>query len=285
MNARTRNLVIAIAVMIAAGVAVWSVVDRRDERAEPDVASDTASSDAEAERLRTELDELRAEIETDRVAGLVRAGEADDEPTPRLVAGAAGSDTTFSHARHRDVQCLTCHSTSDAHGAVTVASPGECMACHHSPPVSNDCTSCHPVADFQGERRRRTETFALSVDAAVTRDLVFAHVQHSDVQCTDCHNEGVSRAAAAACTDCHEQHHRPEALCMQCHTAPPRASHTVAAHVGCAGAGCHDPSPIQGVPRTRTLCLVCHQELVDHERGRNCADCHALPPPRVGSGV
>lgn len=283
MSPRTRNLVIALAVLVVAGVAVWSLVDRGDEPAEPEVAADTASSDPETERLRTELDELRAEIEADRAAGLAE-GATDGEPTPQLVAGAAGSDATFSHSRHRDVACLTCHSTSDAHGEVTVATTGECMECHHSPPVSNDCTSCHRVTDFQGERRRTTETFELSVDDPVTRDLVFAHVQHSDVECSSCHTEGVRRAAAAACTACHEEHHRPEALCMQCHTAPPRASHTAAAHVSCAGSGCHDPSPIQGVPRTRTLCLVCHQELVDHERGRNCADCHALPPPRAEAG-
>jgi hypothetical protein len=34
------------------------------------------------------------------------------------------------------------------------------------------------------------------------------------------------------------------------------------------------------VPRTREFCLVCHQTMVAHRPGGNCAQCHALPAPR-----
>ena len=30
-------------------------------------------------------------------------------------------------------------------------------------------------------------------------------------------------------------------------------------HVGCTGAGCHQEVPFEGVPRTRNLCVACHQ--------------------------
>jgi hypothetical protein len=269
----TRPLVAAVAaiLVIAVGVGLWRASSgwraERDERVRAGADTMTAgpATDAELERLRTE-------IEAERAAERGAAG--------RGALARVRLDGPFSHARHRNVRCLDCHSMDEAHGTVTVASTEQCRSCHHTAPLTADCTRCHQEADFRGERRRVAQTFTLTVGDAVTRDLVFAHIQHRGTQCTACHGAPLTMAVTAECTDCHQEHHRPEAQCMGCHTAPPRAAHTVAAHLGCTAAGCHDPSPVAGVPRTRPFCLSCHQELVDHERGLNCADCHTLPPPR-----
>jgi hypothetical protein len=273
MTPRARTIVIAAAVT-AAGLVVWRIADRTGEHAAPDIEAEAATS------ADPELERLRAEIEAERAAERARAAEAE-RGTPRGPRSSLlATGESFSHARHRELPCLDCHSSADTHGAVTVADTRQCMGCHHAQPLAADCTRCHQNADFQGERRRIAHTFDLTVGEPVTRQLVFAHVQHREAACISCHVERLTLAATVTCTDCHEEHHRPGAQCMQCHTAPPRASHTVAAHLGCTAAGCHDPAPVAGVPRTRTFCLVCHQEMVDHESGLNCADCHTLPPPR-----
>jgi hypothetical protein len=52
------------------------------------------------------------------------------------------------------------------------------------------------------------------------------------------------------------------------------------AHVTCSGSGCHQDPPFDnGLPRTRAVCLVCHQDMKDHQPGRVCVDCHTLPSP------
>jgi hypothetical protein len=220
---------------------------------------------------------VRAEIEAQRAAEARARGEVDATRVARLTG------TAFSHARHRDLPCVQCHDVADSHGAVTVTDPRQCRDCHHAEPVAANCARCHREADFAGERRTMTQRFETTVAQPVTRELVFAHVQHRDVPCTSCHQAPSTLAVVPGCADCHSDHHQPQVQCMACHIAPPRAAHTVLAHLGCTGSGCHDPVPVAGVPRTRNFCLVCHQELVAHERGRNCADCHVLPPPRASA--
>ena len=89
--------------------------------------------------------------------------------------------------------------------------------------------------------------------------------------------------AGLECTSCHEQHHEPDTQCRACHVAPPDRAHNMRSHLTCAGAQCHDPVPFQGVPRTRELCLSCHQQQVNHQPGRNCAQCHTLPGSLPGA--
>jgi hypothetical protein len=87
------------------------------------------------------------------------------------------------------------------------------------------------------------------------------------------------------CDGCHEQHHEVDNNCASCHQQPPPSAHPVAqAHVTCSGSGCHNPPPFQGPPRTRTVCLVCHQQQKNHNPGRECTDCHALPTHRSSGG-
>lgn len=260
------RIVLAGAAVLLLVLGVWWITGRRST---PSVDG-TAARSAEQERV-------RAEIEAQRAAEAQGRAALSPDARARLVS------SDFSHARHRELPCTQCHDVSQSHGAVTVTDARQCRDCHHTAPLAADCARCHTPADFTGERRTVAQTFSTSVATSVTRDLSFAHAQHGGVQCTACHQTPGTLAVVPGCADCHRDHHQPQLQCMACHTAPPRAAHTVEAHLGCTAAGCHDPAPVAGVPRTRNFCLVCHQDQVDHERGGNCADCHRLPPPRAAA--
>jgi hypothetical protein len=202
---------------------------------------------------------------------------------PRVLRQAAPArrPLELSHARHREVECSACHDARESHGALTVTSVRDCRGCHHTQPVAADCAACHPTQDLGRASQPVRQTLRLSVAAPRERTLPFSHAAHGEVSCASCHREPLTLRSTASCTDCHEMHHRPSARCIDCHAAPPAGAHTASVHLGCGGAGCHDPVPaaVRDVPRVRNLCLSCHQSLVDHEPGGNCADCHQLPRP------
>lgn len=190
----------------------------------------------------------------------------------------------FSHGQHRDVDCLACHTTQGAHGALKITGLSDCRSCHHSTrsPVPGGCTACHadgprPAAPYEVER-----TMTFTVGAPRERDLPFDHADHTTQDCATCHTQGLELSAAAVdCTSCHEEHHEVGLECRSCHVPAPPSAHSVQVHVGCAAAGCHTDLPFGGgVPRQREFCLTCHQDKVDHRRDEpDCSECHRLPPP------
>jgi hypothetical protein len=270
MRGRAGILVAGAAAVLLVLGGVWWLTAQRRAASGDGVAADTAAASAEHERV-------RAEIEAQRTAEAQGRDASPPDARARLLS------RDFSHTRHRELPCTQCHDVSESHGAVTVTDARQCRDCHHTEPLAANCARCHTASDFAGERRTVVQTFSTSVATSATRDLVFTHAQHGGVQCTACHQAPGSLAVVPGCADCHQEHHQPNLQCMACHTAPPRAAHTVQAHLGCTAAGCHDPAPVTGVPRTRNFCLVCHQDQIDHERGGNCADCHRLPPPRAAA--
>jgi hypothetical protein len=202
------------------------------------------------------------------------------ESTPRrLPAG-----LHFRHDEHTSVACGTCHGAGARHGTVRVTGREDCRACHHTMPLVSDCTRCHVVDEVRATSFAVTKALEIrigSLDRPV-RTIVFDHANHWRTNCSVCHTGGVDleTARGADCSGCHLEHHEPTATCRNCHETPAPGAHDRNAHFGCGGAGCHDPVPaaIRSAPRTRELCLACHRDLVDHESGRNCADCHILPP-------
>jgi hypothetical protein len=195
----------------------------------------------------------------------------------------------FQHGDHAGVECTSCHTSTEAHAVVSLATILDCRSCHHTQPLSQSCSDCHTAEDAP------TETFALMRPVSFTvgpsgavREQRFAHSVHSAVDCASCHTEGLARAVPADldCASCHEEHHTPETNCASCHRVAPVEAHPPSeAHVTCSGAACHQSVPFQSVPRTRAFCLGCHQDQVDHEPGGVCVSCHALPAPRPGGGL
>ena len=187
--------------------------------------------------------------------------------------------TIFRHANHRNVECSSCHVSTESHGAITVTEIADCRSCHHAGAPANDCASCHRQPELSSlapitvpQRLDFTVT-----DAPVGRSLPFTHADHAGPTCATCHQAGLTRPLdTGACATCHSEHHTVGGTCMSCHEQPAATAHTVESHVTCGGSGCHNNPAYTGLPRDRQGCLTCHQDLVEHRPGQECAECHAL---------
>jgi hypothetical protein len=202
------------------------------------------------------------------IAGVPAAGPA-----------AAASPRPFDHAAHEAVPCTSCHGAGDRHRTVLVTATRECAACHHDPAARRACVTCHAVATLP-----EPGTVARQLGMGVwqeprRRELPFGHAVHRSVACAECHRGPVTLAADRACGSCHESHHAPTAECGACHRPPGEPVHTVAVHLGCAGAGCHDAARLPTAPFGRATCVGCHPARRDHEPDGDCAACHLLRPP------
>jgi hypothetical protein len=207
--------------------------------------------------------------------------------SPALVR--AGRDSlAFRHGQHRPVACTECHDTRRTHGGLLLlTSFATCQQCHHGPAVNTTakCVACHTRQELTGPIPIR-EPIQIATSPQQNRTMSFDHARHPRVECAACHAPGLERPAATLlCSKCHEEHHHPDNNCRGCHEQPAPNAHNMQSHRTCAGAQCHDPSPFQGVPRTRELCLSCHAAQVNHYPGQNCAQCHAVPGQRpAGAG-
>ena len=192
----------------------------------------------------------------------------------------------FLHSQHRVVNCTNCHVNTETHGGLKVVTLNDCRSCHHAAPLANDCSRCHTSADAPSRTFRETRLMRPSVGRPdPQRVMLFPHATHQQLPCGSCHTQGPALDAGAVdCASCHEDHHDPGNDCSSCHRQAPASAHPPAeAHVTCSGSGCHTNPPFQVAPRSRTSCLVCHQNMTEHRPGRECADCHTLPSPR-GAG-
>jgi len=188
----------------------------------------------------------------------------------------------FLHSQHRSAECTDCHESTERHGQTTVTTVTDCRSCHHSEETvaADGCATCHTSEDVPSTSFALTRTLTLSTGTDATRALPFDHEVHEGQDCASCHTEGLEKSAAQVdCASCHEDHHEPETSCVSCHVTQAAAPHQIeTAHVTCAGAGCHQDLPFEGLPRTRSVCTVCHQDQVDHRPdGGNCVECHAMP--------
>lgn len=192
----------------------------------------------------------------------------------------------FSHRRHRAVSCTRCHGMEDEHGRLEVRTSDQCMGCHHSPEADVGCATCHADEEIGG-RRAVPATIELSVrEEAFSRDIPFEHAWHEGVECETCHTDAGGYASTRECASCHEEHHPAdgEAECRICHEGIREDPHDRSVHQGCGGSGCHtDPVARPSTP-TRSVCLTCHQDLVEHEAPTVCTECHAVPLGRQAPG-
>jgi hypothetical protein len=190
----------------------------------------------------------------------------------------------FEHRRHARVSCTDCHPAGRTHGVVGVRQVQDCRSCHHKARLAADCRGCHSARDLAFERQvDRTFRIRLGSLDGPRRTLSFDHGAHTGQECGACHvGAGVALRPRADCSSCHDRHHTATANCTSCHVTPSPGVHDRQAHLGCGGAGCHEQAAlvIQAAPRERGLCVTCHADRSVHKTGRNCADCHRLPPAR-----
>ncbi|MDT8370149.1 MAG: hypothetical protein RQ745_13155 [Longimicrobiales bacterium] len=196
-------------------------------------------------------------------------------------------DRRFLHGAHRTLDCASCHSSTESHGALTVEDPVDCATCHHTTEISEGCESCHSPIERAGQPRLSAAwTMGFSTGVSDTRDVSFSHTDHPDAGCATCHLDGLDQPVGAdACESCHVEHHAdPFVACVTCHAPPPDDAHDVDSHLGCGGAGCHTEIPFAQAPREgREGCLACHTDLLDHRPEGTCVECHQLPAPTRGA--
>lgn len=207
-------------------------------------------------------------------------GDGGEPVASPLVTPSASADS-FSHQRHKAINCISCHGTRAGQGRLTFEPPRGCQICHHQAAASSNCRQCH------GEN----ETAAALISHVVItvprqpprpRDVSFQHEKHTSLRCVECHTTSVSLApdsAVTACVSCHEKHHEPDRNCSSCHrTTQIVAAHQrpTEAHVGCDG--CHTPAIVAELVPTRSLCLTCHGDQ-DHYAPRECTVCHLQNTP------
>jgi hypothetical protein len=242
--------------------------------------SGLSSREPDGEQLRTTS--LGATVQL-RVAG-------DSPPTvgpPGGGGGLAASPSspadTFSHKQHRDLTCLTCHTTQSGQGSLRFIAPRGCQICHHQAPSRSRCAECHEEGEIAAPAPA-TVHVTVKDEPPRAREVPFEHEAHASVQCQKCHTEPVSLEPAApvtACTACHEDHHAEERSCAACHrTATIAEAHGIeAAHEACAG--CHDQSTVARLTPNRAFCLTCHDPETDHYPARQCSECHLQASPEA----
>lgn len=218
-------------------------------------------------------------------------GQVAPESQTRPAAAESGAlpDSVFLHARHTALQCQDCHSMQSGHGALRVTGSEGCRSCHHAPEqTASGCRQCHEGAELLNAAYPRRLVASLSVrDAPVERIVAFRHEPHAQALCVECHVQpGPSLRPVVDCASCHEDHHVADGTgCWQCHAEPAADAHPLEVHEGCAGSACHVDSPFDAAPATRTGCLWCHAEQMDHKPQGECADCHLVggPTPTAAS--
>lgn len=212
---------------------------------------------------------------------LLSAGPGSSGPA---AAYAQDVDRGFEHAVHDEYTCADCHSMEVEHGRLLLRGTADCSGCHHTGErLDRGCVACHDIGEVTEVAVSLTRVFEFSVrpDASPERDLFFDHRVHADRACVECHVDGPAQSAVALdCAGCHEEHHTASAQnCWSCHVRPPEGAHTVEVHRTCSGAGCHTESPISNLTPTRAGCLLCHEDQIEHERARECVDCHLMGSP------
>ena len=206
---------------------------------------------------------------------------ADSRAAPPAIPEPFAVDT-FSHPRHQQLPCITCHTTRAGQGGtLTFERPRGCQICHHQAPSRNDCSACHQPAELTPVRPMLIAIAVLS-HAPRPRSVPFEHGKHASVRCLACHGEEVSLrpdSSVMQCAGCHVEHHEFDRACATCHaTDQILSAHQppVEAHQECDA--CHAPERVAQLIPTRTLCLTCHTAQ-DHYSQTQCTTCHFQSSP------
>jgi hypothetical protein len=204
-------------------------------------------------------------------------------PAPPTVLRAPSD--SFPHARHTQLACITCHTTTNPNRRLTFEPPRGCLVCHHQNPATSKCASCHSTTELASAR---PVAVAVGVrdHSPRRRPVAFQHQAHADIACAKCHTAAVTLhpdSTVMSCTACHDQHHAAARDCAGCHTGgggiDPAKSHAlpVDAHAGCDA--CHTTATVARLVPDRGLCLTCHAAQRAHYIERECTVCHFQGTP------
>jgi hypothetical protein len=193
----------------------------------------------------------------------------------------------FSHQRHLDkgkLGCTVCHANLDQ--PLVAGSPGhlpvmvECMACHNTKSVKNDCATCHlPKDDLVPADHKLNWVY--NHGAGATADQDACHVCHSTDDCQRCHNGDAifsphprnyvsrhgqdARLSDLSCTTCHDRQDDCNACHAQNNVVP--VDHFQPGWVNRTDGGKHGEQASFDLES----CIACHD---DPNQQPVCARCH-----------
>ncbi|MFN0059687.1 MAG: hypothetical protein ACKVX7_14615 [Planctomycetota bacterium] len=219
--------------------------------------------------------------------------------TPPIFGHAAHARLFALTGAHAAASCDACHKKESALAVRQfVGTPHECQVCHQDPHAgqfsvelaSGDCNSCHDGT---------STTFSIRPFDHQARTGFALTGAHAQADCVGCHREqsfehaGSTvkarryRDTATECQSCHKDVHRGQFAdydaCTICHKSEWKWTDVVFNH--------NEQSrfPLEGAHR-RVPCTGCHLssetpdgDVVVHYKplGRECKDCHAIPPNPV----
>jgi hypothetical protein len=212
----------------------------------------------------------------------------EELPPAVFVSGPAPADT-FSHERHKALDCVACHDVQ-SNRIIRFERPRGCQICHHQAPASADCTRCHEAGELRAALQAHP-VVRVRNHAPRERAVAFSHEAHAEERCVACHVTPVELGVSPgtrACTDCHDRHHEAARDCAACHRSDAtRTAHEAAnlpgappaAHRACSA--CHAEATVARLVPTRSFCLACHGTDTDHYPERECSTCHFLSEPEA----
>lgn len=227
-------------------------------------------------------EQASADVSPARVRGKGDGPPLEDSGGSGFFAPEPLAADTFSHPQHRQLTCLTCHTTRAGQGGkLTFERPRGCQICHHQAAGQSDCSACHQ-SDELTVPQPALVTIAVLSHPPRSREVPFRHDTHSELKCAECHTQAVSlepAPAVAQCATCHEEHHEPDRACATCHaTSQIVEAHKppVVAHEDCDA--CHESARVDQLLPARQLCLTCHEQ-EDHYAPKQCTACHFQTTP------
>jgi hypothetical protein len=212
----------------------------------------------------------------------------EEPPLPVPRSPSPVQSDTFSHDRHKQLSCITCHAVPRGGGRLTFEAPRGCQICHHQAPATSTCGTCHAPAELDSARVVSARV-TVAGHQAREREVAFSHRRHDALRCTACHATPVTLAPsteAGTCAACHDAHHAGARNCAACHVtdgpireahAPPRE-----AHVACDA--CHASEIVARLTPDRGFCVTCHAAQGDHYIDRACTACHFQMTPDAFRG-
>lgn len=207
---------------------------------------------------------------------------ARDAPPAVLVSLSPAAPDTFSHDQHKQLACLTCHTSTERRAGLTFERPRGCQICHHQAPARSDCAKCHQTAELAAPETTQVRVRVDTMPERLRRGA-FSHAEHAERTCAECHTVPVTLAPATPvreCASCHDEHHAAGTECVACHNgAEMKPAHEPAQLTHQACTDCHVEATIARLTPTRTLCLTCHQKRIDHYPDRECTVCHLQASP------
>ena len=189
--------------------------------------------------------------------------------------------STFKHKEqdiaqrgsHKELDCLACHPGGDF-----FKQESTCQSCHedeHKNQLGDDCQKCHGFESFARLKFDHNKDADFKLEGA-----------HKELQCDDCHQDGLYKPKDTICLACHEDEHKGELdeKCQTCHSttafSPSTFKHEKpnyelhGAHLQVDCETCHGITTFRPLDKT---CASCHQD--EHKgtmKDQNCESCHSF---------